>query len=295
MKIVNIIGGLGNQMFQYAFAVVLKEKYPDEEVLIDPSLFRFPFVKKYKGNNFYHHGYEIEKAFPNAPMRTATCRQMSKVTYFLPNYVLNRVLRRVLPKRKTEYKQRDDYAFYPEVFSMKQDCFFEGYWQHYRYYEGMRDVLSKAFRFPQPTQKNAEIAEQMHNTHSIGLHVRRGDYVGNKGFGDVCTLDYYQEAIEQMEIVEDSHFYVFSNDITWCRDNLEHLMKNVTYIDWNCGKDSHWDIFLMNQCEQLVIANSSFSWWGAYLNQRAKKIIAPKLWNRYVEDVHIQMSEWQLI
>lgn len=84
MKIVNIIGGLGNQMFQYAFALVLKEKYPGEEVLVDTQLFRFPIVKKYKGNNFYHHGYEIEEAFPSAPLRIASWWQMAKVSYFLP-------------------------------------------------------------------------------------------------------------------------------------------------------------------------------------------------------------------
>jgi len=295
MKIVNVIGGLGNQMFQYAFALVLKEKFPNEEILIDTQLFRFPIVKKYKNNNFYHHGYEIEEAFPNAPLKNASWWQMAKVSYFLPNYVFNRSLRRILPKRKTEYKQADDYAFYPEVFTMKGDCFFEGYWQHYKYFEGMCDVLSEAFRFPQPNQKNNKITEQMRNSPSIGMHVRRGDYVGNKGFGDVCTLEYYQKAIEQMEITADTHFYVFSNDIAWCKANLEPLMKHVTYVDWNKGKESHWDMYLMSQCEQLVIANSSFSWWGAYLNQRASKIIAPKLWNRYVSDMHIQMPEWQLI
>lgn len=295
MKIVNVIGGLGNQMFQYAFALVLKERYPDEEVLVDTQLFRFPFVKKYKGNNFYHHGYEIGEAFPSAPLKIASWWQMARVTYFLPNYVLNRVARRFLPKRQSEYKQKGDYAFLPEVFSMSGDYFFEGYWQHYKYFEGMRNTLSRAFKFPLPNVKNGQAAEKMLQTHSIGVHVRRGDYVGNKGFGGVCTLEYYQNAIKQMEVTDDSHFFVFSNDIAWCKENLEPLMKNVTYVDWNKGRDSHWDLFLMSQCEQLVIANSSFSWWGAYLNKRAKKVVAPKRWNRCEEDMHIQMPEWTLI
>lgn len=295
MKIVNIIGGLGNQMFQYAFAVVLKEKYPAEEILVDPYLFRFPFVKKYKNNNFYHNGYEVEKVFPNATLRTANWKQMSKVTYFLPNYAINRVLRRILPPKKSEYKQENEYVFYPEVFAKKEDCYYEGYWQHYKYLEGMRNVLQETFRFPQPNERNEMTAAQMCNTHSIGMHIRRGDYVGNKGFGDVCTLEYYKEAINQLNFVENPHFFVFSNDIPWCKENLEPLIKKVTYVDWNSDKDSHWDMYLMSQCEQLVIANSSFSWWGAYLNARATKILAPRLWNKSVEDVHIQMPEWQLI
>ena len=295
MKIVNIIGGVGNQMFQYAFAVVLKEKYPDEEVLVDPHLFRFPFVKKYKRNNFYHNGYEVSKVFPNAILPIASGREMAKVTYYLPNYVLNRVLRRILPKRKYEYKQKNDYVFYPEVFSMKTDCYFEGYWQHYKYFEGMQDFLRNTFQFPMANGENFEAAKVMRTVPSIGVHVRRGDYVGNKGFGDVCDLEYYQKAIQQISVIDETHFFVFSNDIAWCEEHLRPLMKNVTYVDWNKGKEGVWDMFLMSQCEQLIIANSSFSWWGAYLNRRAKKIIAPKLWNRYIEDMHIQMPGWQLI
>ena len=295
MKIVNIIGGLGNQMFQYAFAVALKEKYPDEEVLIDTQLFLFPIVKKYKRNNFYHNGYEISKVFPNATLPVASGRQMAKVSYYLPNYVLNRVLRKIFPKRKSEYRQKNYNEYYPEVFSLKEDTYFEGYWQHHQYFDGIQNVLRQTFQFPIPNDKNWKTAKEMRMVPSVGLHVRRGDYVGNWGFGDVCNLEYYQKAIEHMDVTDDTMFYVFSNEIEWCEENLRPLMKNVTYVDWNKSKDSVWDMYLMSQCEQLVIANSSFSWWGAYLNQRAKKIIAPKLWNRYVEDMHIQMPEWQLI
>lgn len=295
MKIVNVIGGLGNQMFQYAFAVVLKDKYPNEKVLIDPHLFRFPFIKKFRNNNFYHNGFEIREVFHNAILPIASGWEMAKVSYYLPNYVLNRVLRKILPKRKYEYRQENDYVFYPEVFNMMHDCYFEGYWQHYRYFEGMQDVLRNTFQFPTPNDNNLKASREMNTVPSIGIHVRRGDYVGNKGFGGVCNLEYYKKAIQLLNVNEGSRFFVFSNDIEWCEKELQPFMKNVTYVDWNIGKDSHWDIFLMSQCDQLIIANSSFSWWGAYLNKRAKKIIAPKLWNRYIEDMHIQMPEWQLI
>lgn len=295
MKIVNIIGGLGNQMFQYAFAVVLKEKSMDKDVLIDTQLFRFSFIKKFKRNNFYHNGYEIKEVFPNATLPEAKGWQMARVSYWLPNYVLNRVARKILPKRQTEYKQKGDYSYDEEVFTMQGDYFLEGYWQHYRYFEGMQGVLRRIFQFPLPEDKNLDAVKDMRSLPSIGMHVRRGDYVGNPGFGDVCTLEYYKNAIGQLDVKPETIFYVFSNDILWCEDNLRPLMQNVCYVDWNKGKDSFWDMFLMSQCEQLVIANSSFSWWGAYLNERAKIVVAPKLWNRCETEIHIQMPEWQQI
>lgn len=295
MKIVNVIGGLGNQMFQVAFAIVLKEKYPNEEVLIDTQQFKFPIIKSFRGVNFYHNGYEVEKFFPKASLPIASFRDVAKVSYYLPNYILNRVCRRFLPLRKSEYKQINGYSFYREVFNIREDCYFEGYWQHCMYYTDVRDVLLQYFQFPMPNEKNSKIATKMKSTPSIGIHVRRGDYVNNRGFGGVCNLEYYTNALKLIKKNADSHFYVFSNDIEWCEENLRPLMGNVTYVDWNQGKDSPWDMFLMSQCQQLIIANSSFSWWGAFLNQQASKIVAPKTWNKLVADIYIQMPDWTLI
>ena len=156
-------------------------------------------------------------------------------------------------------------------------------------------MLQHTFQFPTPNKKNRETVEQMKNAPSVGVHVRRGDYVGNRGFGGICTLDYYKKALAMIESTPETFYYVFSNDISWCEENLRALMKNVCYVNWNKGKDSAWDMYLMSQCNQLIIANSSFSWWGAYLNKKAGKIIAPKTWNNCVNDVHIQMPDWLLI
>lgn len=295
MKIVSIIGGLGNQMFQVAFAIALKKKSPDDEILIDTQKFRYPFIKSFNGVNFYHNGYEVDNFFPNASLPIASSRQIAKVSYYLPNYLLNRVVRKILPKRKSEYKQSNSYTFSPEVFNILEDCYYEGYWQHFKYYIDVRDTLLYSFQFPTPNKKNSEVATIMKTVPSIGIHVRRGDYVNNRGFGGVCSLEYYLRALKLVDVELETHFFVFSNDIEWCEENLRPIMKNVTYIDWNQGKNSPWDMFLMSQCKQLIIANSSFSWWGAFLNQQASKIVAPKTWNKLVADIHIQMPDWTLI
>ena len=102
MKIVNITGGLGNQMWQYAFAMALKHKHPNEEVYIDTQHYHTIFFKKFKGINL-HNGYEIDKVFPKAKMPVAGFRQLAKISYWVPNYVLSRLGRKFLPLRKTEY------------------------------------------------------------------------------------------------------------------------------------------------------------------------------------------------
>lgn len=295
MKIVNVIGGLGNQMFQVAFALAIKWNSPDEDVLIDIQQFRHPFVKSFRGVNFCHNGYEVDNYFLKASLPIASALQVAKVSYYLPNYLLNRICRKILPQRKSEFKQFNSYIFNPKVFDIKEDCYFEGYWQHYKYYVGIRDNLIQAFQFPIPNENNSKTADIIKLTASIGIHVRRGDYVNNRGFGGVCNLEYYLKALKLVEITPETHFFIFSNDIEWCEENLRPLMKNVTYVDWNQGKDSPWDMFLMSQCKQLIIANSSFSWWGAFLNQQASKIVAPKTWNKLVTDMHIQMPDWTLI
>ena len=119
MKIVNIIGGLGNQMFQYAFAVALKAKYPNEEVFIDTQHYKNAFIKVYHGNNFYHNGYEIDKVFPNATLEPARPKDLMKVSFYIPNQVLARAVRRIFPKRKTEFvTDQQPYVFIPEALSV---------------------------------------------------------------------------------------------------------------------------------------------------------------------------------
>lgn len=294
MKIVNVIGGLGNQMFQYAFALRLVEEFPKEDVLIDTSHFHYLLIKKWRTANL-HNGYELD-IFPNVCLRKATWWQLLKVTWPMPNYLLSRVVRRLLPVRKNEYVQpvskyfvNDENAF-SSYFS-----YFEGQWECIQFYMPIRNELLHRFAHGTPDSINQHYIDTIKNEDSVGIHVRRGDYLKSEVFGGICDIDYYRHGIEIILSDKAKHsFYIFSNDQEWCKENLCPLMKGykVIYVTENSGKRSSWDMFLMSYCKDLIIANSSFSWWGAFLNQRKGRIIAPKKWFNRDAELDIWAREW---
>jgi hypothetical protein len=282
MKIVNIIGGLGNQMFQYAFALALQKKHKEDVVKIDTTHFNYFFIKKYKSANL-HNGYEIEKVFPNAKIQHATPWDLMRQTWYMPNYVLSRVVRRLLPVRKHEYiqKPKDIFAYSEDIFNAKGDGYYEGVWQAVDYYSNVKDELRGVFAHPAPNEYNKKLINEIMSSNSVGLHVRRGDYLAAPEFNGICDLDYYKKGIAEILKDNQNHdFYIFSNDIPWCKQEIEPLINghNIIYVTENTGKNSCWDMFLMTYCKDLIIANSSFSWWGAFLNKKARKVIVPQRW-----------------
>lgn len=134
--------------------------------------------------------------------------------------------------------------------------------------------------------------EKIIGTDSVSLHVRRSDYIGSY-FAGICTLEYYAKTVEYMrKHIQKSIFFVFSDDIPWCKEHL-NLADNVYFIDWNKGKDSYKDLILMSNCKHNIIANSSFSWWGARLNNNPTKIvIAPHKWHQNLDYKDIIPSDW---
>ena len=297
MKIVNVIGGLGNQMFQYAFALTLKKRFPKEEILIDTSHFNFLFIKKWGASNL-HNGYEINKVFPSANViKQANPFQLMKVTWYVPNYFLSRVARRILPKRKSEYIQSvsEIFEFKEEPFTFKGDMYYEGVWESIKYLEPIKSDIQKVFSHPEPNEVNEKYIHSMQSSTSVGIHVRRGDYLKHPAFAGVCEIEYYKKAI--YEILNDGQkhvFYVFSNDLIWCEENIRPLIgdNDMVFVRENSGVNSCWDMFLMTHCKDLIIANSSFSWWGAFLNRRGGRIIAPKTWMNRDAKFEIWAPEW---
>ena len=296
MKIVNITGGLGNQMFQYAFAMALKHKCPNEKVYVDIQHYNIIFFKKFKGINL-HNGYEIDKVFPKANLPIAGFCQLAKISYWIPNYVLSRIARKILPLRKTEYMPpySMNYTYDEQALNRKGDCYYEGYWQSTHHYTEVKEELQRVYSHPEPNEYNAGYIKAMGMCNSVGIHVRRGDYLNEPEFRSICGILYYKKGIETILSDGKKHtFFIFSNDMNWCCENLTPLMSGhqFVFVTDNKGKNSCWDMFLMTHCKDLIIANSSFSWWGAFLNKNVNRVIAPEPWLNRDCTIDIYEDNW---
>lgn len=251
MKIVLYTAGLGNQIFQYFFCQYLKEKYPGEKI--------YGCYDKAILNN--HNGLEVQNVFGIELPPT------NKLVY-----VLERLIRAFYKRTHCSWFSSHDEA-------TKDTLYYEGYWHNKLLFEDYVPALR--FREPAETsEQNQTVLNQIRNCHSVSIHIRRGDYLNPEfeaRFAHSCTPDYYRQAIDYaLGMWPDAEFFVFSDDIEWVRSNMQ--IPRAHYIDWNKGKDSHWDMRLMSECHASIIANSSFSFWGAMLGHSKQFVVRPKKW-----------------
>lgn len=274
MKIVNILGGLGNQMFQYALALALEKHCGARTVVrIDPRAFNgYPI----------HNGYELKRIF-NVKIPEATVCEVTKIAYPFLNYRIWQLCR-LLPKRKTIKYEWKSMAYDERVFANTHDEYLIGYWQTERYFRPFRQDIIKAFAFPpfETGSQNEALSEELKQKCSVAVHIRRGDYLKINNTSGICTIAYYQKAIARIkEFITSDVFVIFSDDIDWCMEQFGTIIgdADIRFVNWNKGKESYRDMQLMSLCKHNIIANSSFSWWGAWLNQNPNKIvIAPSRW-----------------
>lgn len=275
-KIIKYTGGLGNQMFQYAFSFVLKKK--GFTVLSDTSLYKKPCVRG--GVDLSHGNFEVARVF-NLNITEAD----DKLVYSLGNRAENffERLRRKFFTKKTHVIEYDS-KFHAEHLTDMRDLYLDGYWQNPLYWEGYETELKKQFTFALPlNEKSQQLSEQLKtlNDRTCAIHVRRGDYLNHKNLF-VCDKPYFENAISKMlELVPQIQtFVIFSDDIEWCRKNIDTHEKEKIFVDWNSGKDSWQDIALMTNCTNAIIPNSSFSFWGAWLNKNPDAVIVcPAIWS----------------
>lgn len=265
MNIVWIDGGLGNQMFQYALALKLMSL--GRQVKID--------VTKY-AEHHVHNDFELDKVFGiSCPF--ADLYEIKSLGYRKANH-LTEFLKKTPLRKRTVYNN-ESYAFDKKVLQM-DGYYLEGYWQSEKYFSDIREKILDTYRFPEfTTKRQQEYAGQIRESCSVSVHIRRGDYLNYSYLQNICTLDYYRSAMQYFreKYPQDAEFYIFTNDILWAKENFQE--KDCHFVTGNNGPDSFRDMQLMSLCKDNIIANSSFSWWGAWLNRNPEKtVIAPERW-----------------
>lgn len=284
MLIVKVIGGLGNQMFQYAFFYSLIDRGLSAK--LDISDF-----DKYT----LHNGFELNNIFSiskgeylakrneifeikDTKRRFRERKLIGKLIFKDSNKLIN----------KSHVIEQNYSSFYPEFYKVN-NAYLEGYWQNEEYFIGIKDKIISEFSWKNITKINEDLAIKMSRNNSVAVHIRRLDQP--KSFKEflyrirlsfvwrTCSKSYYLDSIKKIEeLVENPFFYIFTDNINWVEKNIK-LDSNFMLIDWNRGKDSNQDMYLMSQCKHNIISMSSFSWWGAWLNSNKDKIvIAPKKW-----------------
>ena len=276
MVTVLLSGGLGNQMFQYAAAKALAK-------WLNTSLAFDLYALNKKSQAITPRSFELDIFNIDIPIKST---------------LKGKFLIKALPFIQQHRKFFQKFGFFTDTYAILYQTAFEalkgnitlsGYFQNEKYFEKIADELRSDFTFKYPlNDENENIASEILANESVSIHIRRGDYVSNKASTAnfvTCDISYYEKAIATIkQKVDKPVFYVFSDDIEWVKNNLEFYESSVKYIDWNKGKDSYIDMQLMSLCKHNIIANSSFSWWGAWLNNNPKKIvITPTQWFRAEE------------
>lgn len=272
MIIVKLTGGLGNQLFQYAAGRSLAYKI-GTELKLDISAFH-----NFKDREYNLYPYNIIENF-------VLDNDLGLVKD--PHNTLHNVLMNVKCKlngiEPITYKKESHFHFDPEFFSFKDNCYLDGYWQSEKYFQEIAGEIRKEFSLKNVEKiRNGILPEKIVTSNSVSIHIRRGDYVTDQQVHEihgVCDINYYQRAVREIvKKVEKPFFFIFSDDPVWA---LDHFAINAPklVVSTTPPRKNYEDLYLMSLCKHHIIANSSFSWWGAWLSTSAEKIVlAPERW-----------------
>jgi hypothetical protein len=271
MIVVKLIGGLGNQMFQYAFGrnVSLKHNVP---LLLDLSgLLDRSYKKNFTYRNYNLDIFSMQPRFLND--LNSIYIEESRYKKILKNICFPYLSFRVVKEKKISFSNK--------YLNCSKNCYFIGYWQSEKYFHDIQDVIRNDFIIRSEVDKN--LAQKISDTESVCIHVRRGDFVNNpvaNMYHGVCDKQYYYNAMDNIrQKIDAPNIFIFSDDITWCQENLQ-FDDPTTFISHDLAeKKFDQDLKLMSLCKNFVISNSSFGWWGAWLSKYPNKIvIAPIRW-----------------
>jgi hypothetical protein len=279
MIIVKLIGGLGNQMFQYATARRLAVKH---STLLKLDVTGF---KEYKLHKYGLHNFRILESL-------ATQSEIENIRGNSRN-IFNRLKRKFRStiglNNSTNSKLiiEKQFHFDPEILEAPNNVYLDGYWQTEKYFTDISDILHREFiiKYQQDIQNN-KLSDLIQSTESVSLHVRRTDYVQNALTNKIhgtCDKDYYDRSVRYIgNRLTNPRIFIFSDEPEWGKNNLKFNFP-MTFVDCNDVYRNYEDLRLMSMCKHNIIANSSFSWWGAWLNNNPYKlIIAPRRW--YIDE-----------
>jgi hypothetical protein len=274
LNIISVAGGLGNQMFQFAFYLSIKYR--------SKSRLTFLYIAPYK----LHNGFELNYVFG---IRKRT--------------VLNLLIGFIKKSCKSKSTIIRDLNFgtfcLHDIDQNSVVNYFSGYWQSEKYFINLKSLVKSKFQFNLRclSNKSLNILSVINSSNSVSVHIRKGDYESDLNakeiLGGNCSVDYFMNSINYIEnLFNDLEFFFFSDDIEWVKNTFNNK-KNIYYVDWNRTKDSWQDMLLMSKCKHNIIANSSFSWWAAWLNDYPDKIvIAPKKWFNTYPASDITPPDW---
>lgn len=285
MIIVTLIGGLGNQMFQYAAGRALSLS-TGQDLVLDRRHYR----------RAREHGYALDVfTLADRPLRDADLPPLRRDQPFA------HLLWRLRGGRGVQLLREDGSGYDRRVESVTGSAWLDGYFQSDRYFAQHANTIRSEFtvRTPPDAETAQRLAEIQEEPRAVSLHVRRGDYVRNAKFAarhGTCTSEYYAAAVEHVttKMGEAPVLYAFSDDPAWVRDNLR-LSAEIRVVGHNGPDRNYEDLRLMSACRHHIIANSSFSWWGAWLNPDPTKIvIAPMRWyaDPNFENPDIWPTDW---
>jgi hypothetical protein len=266
------MGGLGNQMFQYAAARSLTSN--GDFIYFDHS---FLEENKVGHEHFTPRVFELS-IFENLRGKKAGKRRLA---FFKSNSPFYRILRFFPGPRPVYVVQSGNECLEFPILSKRYQIYLDGYFQSEKYFKKIKEDLLTEFKFPELDQENNTVKNMMLQAlNPVSVHIRRGDYVNSQAINSVhgvLPLSYYQNAINWLlSKYAEISLFIFSEDIAWAKENFTG--GNIHFIDQNTGKDSWKDMALMTWCNHHIIANSSFSWWGAWLSRRDGEVIAPNRW-----------------
>jgi hypothetical protein len=289
MNKVSLYGGLGNQMFQYAFCLALNAKGKKARITFSNYFY-------YK----HHQGFDLDRAFKlhHPPAQTLLASILQHSGFLLKYSIVRKINRRLAllyQSNQVAFNEKQEYTCDTEVFNQLNTVFI-GTWQCIDYFKPFEKQVREHFKFSIPTDaENSTIIKKIMSTNAVSVHVRRGDYLNENWqhkLHVIRTTKYYNNATAYIEKeVPAPHYFIFSDDVEWAKQNL--AFKNCTYITHNHGNSSFIDMYLMSLCKHNIIANSTFSWWGAWLNNNENKIvIMPNKWMNEGTCEGIFPAEW---